>query len=288
MEVYFIGTGGGAPSPHRGLPGLLVRREGFSILLDAGEGTQLRMSSGKLSITSLDVIAVTHMHADHVLGIPGIIQTMSLLGRTKKLFLMGPKALRDFLEANFKSTNFYPSFELEYTAQISKPLEVVPFPTCHTIESQGYLVKEPDSLNVDVEALRRTGVTDWRVIRRIKAGEKVNYAGLQLDPADFVKRRRGKVLAYTGDTRSCDQVIERVKGVDLLIHDSTFLEEPKASEYGHSTSRQAAEVASAAAVSRLALIHISSRYVDPFPLLREARRVFRESLLPGDMSKYLL
>lgn len=287
IKIFFIGTGGGAPSK-RGLPAFLVRREGFNALLDCGEGTQITMIRHGLNIMSLRVIAITHLHADHVSGLPPLIQTMGMYGRKEKLYIIGPEVDK-FLKSSFEHTYFEPPFEIEYVNEYrDNDISIKPFYTCHTVPSQGYLIEERDRVNIDAERLRKEGINDWRVIRQLKEGKTVRYNAKILNPEDFLIKRKGIRIAYTGDTAICDKVISAVKDVDLLIHDSTFLDEIDAKEYGHSTALDAATVAKEANAKRLALVHISGRYDDSTEIENLARRIFNKSFAPQDLSMYVL
>lgn len=287
IKVFFIGTGGGAPSK-RGLPAFLIRREGFNALLDCGEGTQITMIRHGLNIMSLKVIAITHLHADHVLGLPPLIQTMGMYGRKEKLYIIGPK-IEKFLKSVFEDTYFEPNFEIEYVNEYKdEEITIRTFPTCHTVTSQGYIIEEKDRVNIDIEKLRKEGVTDWKIIRQLKEGKNVRFNNKVLIPDDYLIKRKGIRIAYTGDTAICDSVINAVKDVDLLIHDSTFLDEINAKEYGHSTAIDAATVAKEANVKRLALVHISSRYDDITEIENVARKIFQKAFAPQDLSMYVL
>lgn len=286
--TYFIGSGGGAPNK-RGLPAILIRREGFEALFDCGEGTQLRMMEHKLSFMRIKLIGITHMHADHVLGLPGMIASMTMYSRKDDLLIMGPTELKDFLEESFRRMHFYPSFRITFIEKYEdNDIKIEPFPTCHTIESQGYIFEEKSRINIDAEKLKSDGVTDWRIIRRLKMGERVEINGKVLLPEDYLIHTQGIRVAYTGDTSPCDKVVNAVKGVDLLIHDSTFLDEKEAYKYGHSNSSDAAKVALKAKVKRLALFHISSRYEDTEELLARARRFFEHTFVAEPLSYYIL
>ncbi|MEM0064796.1 ribonuclease Z [Metallosphaera sp.] len=284
IKVYFIGTGGGAPS-RRGLPAYLVKKDGFSMLMDCGEGTQITMIKNSINIMRVNLIAITHLHADHVLGLPSLIQTMGMYDRKEKLYLMGPESLKEFLKVSFEHTYFRPGFPIEFVSTYEdKKIRVRPFKTCHVVPSQGFLVEEIDSINLDVERLKREGITDWRVMRELKGGREVKVGERTLKSEDYLVVKRGVRLAYTGDTRPCDSVINSAKGVDLLLHDSTFEDGIDASEYGHSTSSEAALVAREAEARRLALIHISSRYKKTDEMLKQARKIFPMSFVPEDLS----
>jgi len=286
--TYFIGSGGGAPNK-RGLPAILVRREGFDSLFDCGEGTQWRMMEHRLSFMRLKLIAITHMHADHVLGLPGMIASMSMYSRKEPLLIMGPSEIKDFLEDTIRRTHFRTSFEIRFLEKYEdENIRITPFSTCHTIESQGYIFEEKDKINIDAEKLKKEGVTDWRLIRKLKMGERVEINGKVLLPEDYLTIKQGSRIAYTGDTAPCEKVINAVRNVDLLIHDSTFINEEEAHVYGHSNSSDAATVALKANVKRLALFHISSRYEDTSELLANAKKIFKKTFVAEPLSYYII
>ncbi|AAY80626.1 ribonuclease Z [Sulfolobus acidocaldarius] len=288
FEIIFIGVGGGAPNK-RGLPGILIRREGFEILLDCGEGTQNKMIEHSISFMKLNLIGISHLHGDHVLGLPGIIQTMAMYSRQQKLLLMGPTTLQDYLKSSSKHTYFKPGFETEFIQSYEdQNLTITTFRTCHTIESYGFLIKEKDKTKVDAERLKKEGITDWRIIRKLKEGKRVEIDTKVFLPEDYLYVKKGLSIAYTGDTAPCDSVLNAIKGVDLLIHDSTFLNEREAHDYGHSNCTDAAEIASKADVKRLALYHISGRYQTTEPLLKEAKKIFERTFLPEPLSYFIL
>ncbi|ARM76410.1 ribonuclease Z [Acidianus manzaensis] len=287
IKVFFVGTGGGAPSK-RGLPAFIVRREAFNALLDCGEGTQVTMIRHKLNIMSLKVIAITHLHADHVLGLPALIQTMNMYNRTEKLYILGNNVDK-LLKGVFENTYFSPNFEIEYVNEYKdNEISIKPFKTCHVVPSQGYLIEEKDRINIDIERLKKEGISDWRIIRQLKEGKEVRFNGKTLYPDDFLIKRKGIRIAYTGDTSICDNVIKTVKGVDLLMHDSTFLDDINAREYGHSTASDAATVGKEADVKRLALVHISGRYDNDYEIEEAAKKIFSKSFVPEDLSLYIL
>jgi ribonuclease Z len=279
IRLVFLGVGGGAPS-RWGLPGILVFREGLSILFDCGEGTQQRIMEKALGI-NVKVVAITHMHGDHVLGLPGMIQTMGLLGRKEELIVLGPGELKDFLEETFRRTKFEPDFPITFADKFeTKEFSLRPFETCHTIESRGYVLEEAERRNLDADRLRAEGIKEFWVFRALKEGKTVEYKGRVLKPEDYVRVSKGKKVVYTGDTRPCDKVIEASKDADLLIHDSTFDYNEEAHAYGHSNAGDAGEIAAKANVRTLALYHYSARYSTTEPLLTEARRKFPRVVAP--------
>ena len=288
IKVYFIGTGGGAPNK-RGLPALLLQREGLYTLFDAGEGTQQRLIDSGLGFMRIRVIGISHLHGDHVLGLPGLLETMGMYSRKDKITLLGPSGLKDFLLEVFSRTHFQPNFSIEFRDSYEDAdVRITKFKTCHVIESYGFLFEEKDRVKIDAEKLRSEGVNDWKIIRLLKEGKRVEIGTKVLIPEDYLVKKKGVRIAYTGDTAPCTSVINSVKDVDLLIHDSTFLDEKEAHDYGHSNSKDAAEVALRSNAKRLALIHISPRYDDAKPLLKEALKVFEKTFLPEPLSYYVI
>ncbi|BBG23576.1 ribonuclease Z [Sulfuracidifex tepidarius] len=285
IKVYFLGTGGGAPSKERNLPAFLVKREGFSALLDCGEGTQYTFMKYGFSSVSLDLVGITHMHGDHVLGLVGLIESMGMLNREKPLYILGPSHLRDFLYSAFESTHFRPRFELRFLDEFeNKDLTIKKFKTCHTVPSQGYVIQEKDRVNLDMEKLSEMGIKDWTLLRKLKEGNDVTVNGTLIRHEDFLITRKGSKIVYTGDTRPCQSTVEASRDADLLIHESTFLDEPSALTYGHSNVSEAASIATDSNVKLLALTHISARYIDTRSLLDTAKRSFPRVVLPDDLS----
>jgi len=289
IEVFFLGTGGGAPSKKRRLPAFLIRKQGLSVLLDCGEGTQYTLMQYRLGINSLKIIGISHMHGDHVFGLLGLIASMGLLDRKETLYIIGPKNLKDFLFTSFEYSKFYPQFKIEFiNSYEDDEIKISTFKTCHTVESQGFIISEKDRVKIDDKKLKEEGIKDWRIIRKLKEGKSVEVDGRILHPEDYLIVKKGIKVAYTGDTSPCQSVINSVKGVDLLIHDSTFLKEPSAYTYGHSNASDAARVALEASVKLLALTHISSRYEDVSMFLKEARKIYNSTILPEDLSYIVL
>ena len=287
MKLVFVGVGGGAPS-RWGLPGILLKRDSFSAIFDCGEGTQIKIVEKGLGI-NVDLIAITHMHADHVLGVLGLVQTMGLLSRERELVVLGPSELKDFLEESFRRTKFRPNFDLVFRDSYeTKEFRITRFPTCHTIESYGYVIEEKEKRNLDAERLRREGIRDFRVFRELKEGRAVEYNGRLLKPEDYVIVTRGKKVVYTGDTKPCEKVVEASRGADVLIHDSTFVYSEEAHEYGHSNVVDAVNDAVKAGVGTLVLYHYSARYDSVEPLLYEARRFFRRVVAPQPLDSLVI
>jgi len=242
---------------------------------------------------SIDSIFFTHMHADHILGLPGLLRTMALQGREEPIELFGPvgseRTIREAVHLGAERVPFQVTItELEPNVPVDRgEYAMVPFRATHTDHALGYALVEGERLGrFDVERARELGVPNGPLFGRLHRGESVEVDGHTITPTDLVGAARpGRKLVFTGDTAPATQTIEAAQGADLLIHEATFAEEERerAGETNHSTAGQAAEIAKAAGVTRLVLTHISARYSDdPSPLLNEARSVFKNTDIAND------
>lgn len=292
MRVTFLGTAASRPTVGRNVASVLVARAGELLMLDCGEGTQRQMMRFATGFTVNDIF-FTHMHADHFLGVIGLLRTMGLQGREEPMHLYGPEGARDILhEAVHLGVERVPFeiviHELEDGARLNRgDYDVVAYATKHGIRALGYAIVEHERLGrFHPDRARELGVPEGPLFGKLHRGEAIEVDGRTITPADVVgPSRSGRKLVYTGDTRPCKQTIEIAANADLLIHDATFGEEEgeRAGITGHSTAREAAEVAKRAGALKLILTHISSRYAeDPRSLEREARHVFRETMTAYD------
>ncbi|MEM1727122.1 MAG: ribonuclease Z [Nitrososphaerota archaeon] len=294
MRITFLGTGGGIPSISRSLPSVAVSYSGELILFDCGEGAQRQMMRAGTGFKQKLTILLTHLHGDHIFGLPGLLYTLSMLDRKHPLRIIGPRGTRGFVEAILSIRFGKMSYEVEVKeinggiAYESKDFIVEAISASHTVESLAYRLRErdrPGRMKVDV--LERLGVPRGPLWGRLQRGETIEFSGKIIRPEDVMEPpRRGRIIVYTGDTRPSDEIVEFSRGADVLIHDATFgseFEEDAARE-GHSTARQAAEIALRAGVRRLYLFHISPRYEDDQDrLLREARQIFPNAYLAEDL-----
>ena len=291
IKLIFLGTAGSAPTKERSSPGLYLEYEGNRLLFDCGEGVQRQLLLAGKSLLNLDAIFITHLHGDHVFGLPGLLSTMELNGRQWPLYVFAPPSALPRLRRLVHSVPFAPSFPLvwkgvrEGVIYEKRLFRVRALPLDHTVETYGYIFEEKDRRRLLKEKLDALGIKDWRVYRKLKAGESVEVEGRVLTPEEFTYVVRGRRIAYFVDTRKITP-----PPVDYLIADATFLssEEEKARETGHMTVREAAEMAKLAGARKLFLYHISSRYRDPEKIVSEAREVFPESYLPSDLEEVIL
>lgn len=285
FSVFFAGTAGSVPTGRRGMPALLVRRGGERILFDCGEGTQ-RQLVATVGLADLSDLFLTHYHADHWLGLPGLLKTFDLRAREKPLRIYGPRGLRELMAIVVRAVGRV-RFELEL-AELEPGQElarheyrVAPFPVAHRGSSLGYVLFEDERPGTfDPDAAARLGLVAGPEFGRVQRGETVR--GVRPDQV-MGPPRPGRKLAISGDTMPCESLRMAAFQADLLVHEATFAEEERerAAETGHSTAGQAADAARAAEVSMLALTHFSTRY--PAGLLRdEARAKFQNTVVPRD------
>jgi ribonuclease Z len=291
LDVVFLGTSASAPTARRSLSALLVRRGGERLLFDCGEGTQRQLLRSSVGLVDLPEIFLTHFHADHYLGLPGMLKTFALRGRELPLVIYGPPGLRDLFEMLRRVIGRLPyPYEL-VELRAGDALErgdysLRAFPVDHGVAAIGYaLVESPRPGRFDVATADALGVPDGRERGMLQRGEPVTLAdGRAIAPeAVLGPPRAGRTIVYPGDTAPSDFVRALAEGADLLVHEATFAEDEveRAAETLHSTATQAAEVARDAGVRMLALTHVSARYFGP-DLAREARAVFPNTVVPRD------
>jgi ribonuclease Z len=293
LSITLLGTGAACPSVERNVAALALSREGETILFDCGEGTQRQMMRYGASFAFREIF-FTHYHADHMLGVTGLMRTMGLQDRTAGVTLYGPRGATRILGAAISlgiERNQFPIeiVELQAGDRIRRnEYDIVVFPTDHRADTVGYALAEHTRLGrFNPDRARELGIPEGPLWGKLHKGESVELPdGRRVGPEELVGRpRRGRTVIYTGDTRPSLAVVEAARGADLLVHDSTFGEEERerAVETGHSTAAQAAEIAREAGVRRLVLTHISPRYNRDAPeLLAEAKAVFPESIVARD------
>ncbi len=294
LLVRFLGTAASRPTVERGVSSLAVIREGETLLVDCGEGTQRQMMRYGISFAFGDLF-FTHTHSDHILGLTGLVRTLQLGGRTEPLQLWGPvgsaRTLRQCISLGGERTTFPVTItELDAGASVKRgDYRIDTFPVHHHGGvSIGFAVVEEERRGrFDPELARSLGIPEGPMWGRIHRGESITLDdGRVIEPATLVgERRRGRRIVITGDTRPCDATVEYARDADLLVHEATFADDEaaRAVETSHSTAREAADVARRAGARRLALTHISARYSrDAHELEREAKQVFARTVIARD------
>jgi ribonuclease Z len=285
LSAFFVGTAGSIPTPRRGLPSVLVRRGGDRILFDCGEGTQRQLVSS-IGLTELTEVFITHFHADHWLGLPGLLKTFDLRARERPLAVHGPPGVRELV-----------TLAMRVAGRVRYPLELVelapgdvlardgykiaPVPVAHRAPAFGYVLYEDERPGAfDPDVAQSFGLVPGPEFGRLYRGETIRG----VTPEQVMgPPRQGRKLVVSGDTSPCEPLAIAAHGADVLIHEATFAdeEEDRAAETGHSTASQAAGVAARAEVKVLALTHFSTRY-SPRLLRDEARAIFEQTVLPRD------
>ncbi|HZG36216.1 MAG TPA: ribonuclease Z [Gaiellaceae bacterium] len=290
LDVVFVGTAGSMPTAQRGPSALLVRRGGDRLLFDCGEGTQRQLLRSDVGLVDVPEIFVTHFHADHVLGLPGLLKTFALRGREAPLSLYGPRGFSELLASLRRVFGrlTYPYEIVELGVGDSLPhdgYDVRPVAVRHGQAALGYaLVEHERPGRFDVEAADALGVPP-PARGRLQRGEPVTLVdGRVVEPADVLgPARPGRKLVLTGDTAPVQSVVDAAAGADVLVHEATFCEDEsaRARETEHSTASDAADIGRAADVKLLALTHISNRYSGG-DVEREARAIFPDTVVPRD------
>ncbi len=292
LDVVFLGTAASMPTAQRGPAAVLVRRGGERLLFDCGEGTQRQLQRSAIGLPDIQDIFLTHFHADHVLGLPGMLKTFELRGRDETpLTVYGPAGLRELFKRlqPFIGRLPYPVTLVELEPGETVPrgdYAIEPFAVDHGRAALGYAVVEAERPGrFDVAAADALGVPSGPARGKLQAGEEVALADGRTVKAEEVlgEPRPGRTLAITGDTAPSPAVVQAAHGADLLVHEASFLasEADRARETSHSTAAEAAEVARLAQVRLLALTHVSPRYFGP-ELADEARAVFPDTVVPRD------
>jgi ribonuclease Z len=285
LSLFFAGTAGSVPTARRGLPATLLRRGGDKLLFDCGEGTQ-RQLLRTVGLPEVTEVFLTHHHVDHWLGLPGMLKSFELRDRTTPLTLYGPPGTQRLmgtlehvigrLRYRFRVVDLEPDAIVEFDGYEVHALRVR-----HRGEAYGYGIFEEDRPGrFDAALAQRLGVTPGPDFGRLQRGEAVN--GVRPEQV-MGETRRGRRIVLSGDTAPCDMVRVAADGADVLVHEATFASEERerALQTGHSTARQAAELAADAGVTLLALTHLSTRYFGR-EIRDEARAVFANTVVPRD------
>lgn len=286
LEILFFGTGASIPSRERGLPALAIRSGRDIVLMDCGEGTQRQIMLSPFSFMKIKAICITHLHGDHFLGLPGLLLTMGLSGRKESITIAGPEGIGKILSSILGVCGDDLPFDttiMEVSGDESfkiKDLQISVFKTDHTVPSIGFSLSEKDTIRIDARKVAEKGISPEN-INRIKKGAVVEGVTANDITACIVK---GLKVVYTGDTKPCDEVRDASNGADVLVHEATFglAETDMAMGHGHATSVQAAEIAKKCGVRMLILTHISNRYKDRDPLLKEAVELFPNTKIAED------
>ena len=300
--LTILGFNSAIPTVNSATTAQVLQMGASYFLIDCGEGTQVQLRKAKAKFSKIDHIFISHLHGDHCFGLPGLVASFRLLGREKPLHIFGPKGIKEMMETIFRFSEVHRGFEIIYhelegnTSQLifeNKRVEVHTIPLNHRIYCNGYLFKEKKKdrhLNMEeISKYPEIEVVDFRNLKKgkdyiLKDGYVLKNERLTLDPDESIS------YAFCSDTRYFEEIIPIIKGVDVLYHEATFLQELKEmAEYtGHTTALEAAEIAKKAEVGKLILGHFSNRYDDLTVFTDEARKIFAETYLPIALEAVLI
>ena len=294
MEITFLGTSSAVHSYERNHPSIVIKAFGEVMMFDCGEGTQRQLIYAKISPMKISKIFITHYHGDHILGLPGLLQSMNFRGREKKLTIYGPKGLNKVINA---------IYNLGFT-KIDFPIEFIEIGSEIVEKTKEYIIKSQEvkhqvpSLAYSIEELKKPRFLREKAIElgvpvgpdfgRLHNGEEVEINGKIIKPEQVLgPPRKGRKITYSGDSAPCEEMIEIAQDSTVLIHESTYVNEDKdkAEEHFHSTSSDAACIAKESNSKRLILTHFSTRYQNTDQLLNEARKIFDKTETAEDLKK---
>ncbi len=293
LKVVFLGTSSAVPVAERSFPSIAVLRKDEVILVDCGEGAQRQMVRATIGFCRKMKIFITHIHGDHIGGLAGLLQTMGMLKRTRKVDIFGPRGIRGFIKEMIK----YLKVELQYPIQVAevkeglvlreREYEVYAMRGRHLVSNYCYLLKElPRPGRFDVQKARELGIPEGPLWHKIQSGDKIRIGEKVVEPQAILgPPRPGRTIGFSGDTCPDPRLAKFFSKADLLVFESTYSEgdRKKAEEHMHSTSTDAAKIASSAGAKMLALTHLSARYNDPTVILREAQRFHQNVIIAEDM-----
>lgn len=286
MQIIFLGTSSAAPTPERGLSSLAIMRNGELLLFDAGEGMQRNFIKAGLGMNRRMKVFVTHMHSDHCVGLLGLLQTMSLQGREKRLDIYGEPRLKEFLLENMRIINFGLTFDVaihtiesEGTVVEEKDYRVTCCTAKHSVPAMSFRLDEFDRLGeFNVKLVKKLGIPEGQLYSQLQHGHDIKHRGRTVRSADVLgPPRPGRKIGISGDTRPTDRLAKFFSGCDVLVFESTYSHDKlaKALETFHSTATEVARLATKAGAKKLFLTHFSARYDETSALVNEAAAIHR-------------
>jgi ribonuclease Z len=301
FQVTILGSNSAKPAHGRFMSSQLVNFNEIFFLIDCAEGTQFRFQDYKIKYLRIKYVLISHLHGDHIFGLPGVLLTMSLNNRYEDLHICGPFGIKDFIENVLKISQSHLSFKIIYketdpsienNIYVDDNLTIISFPLKHRIPTQGYFFRESYSeKKLNKIKIKEFGIP-YQFLDRIKRGEDwINSQGEKISNAELtIENPNPRSFAYCSDTEYDEGILNFIKGSDLLYHEATFMHEllNQAVKTGHSTAIQAASIAKLANVKKLLIGHFSSRYSNLNPLLEEAKSVFNNTELAIDGSTYVV
>ena len=298
MEIVFLGTSSMVPTKTRNHSSAFVKLKTYGILVDCGEGTQRQMRIAGLKLTDIDKILITHWHGDHVLGLPGLLQTLNSGSNnySRSLEIYGPPGI----DKKFEMMKETFDFELDYDVKAIGAQKGVVFKNSdfrietdkldHAVPSYGYSIVESDKRNIKVSAVNKLGIPQGPLLGPLQEGKPVRFEGKTINPEDVTKLTPGKKLTFIGDTELCKACVDLAENADLLICESTYANNlaKKAELYKHLTAGQAALIANKSGAKKLIITHFSQRYKNTQQVEEDARAVFDKVVAAKDFMRVRL
>jgi len=291
IKLTFLGTADQIPSANRNHSAILLNYNEENILIDCGEGTQRQFRKAKLNPYKTTRILITHWHGDHVLGLPGLLQTLAMSGYNKTLYIYGPKGTEFLMRGLLKLFNFKKKYEIKIKEVQGKFFETKDFyleakSMEHGIPCNAYFFEEKSKTRIDKKKLKKSGLPLGPLISKLKSGKNITYKNKKYLAKNLTYTDTGKKISIVLDTLLNKNITNFVKNSDVLICESSFSSdlEDKAKEHLHLTSKQAGEIAKKAKVKKLILTHLSQRYEkNPKKILNETKKIFKNSTLAKDL-----
>lgn len=299
MEIIMLGTSEATPTAKRSQLAMLLKYKNENILIDCGEGTQRQFKIAKLNPLKITRIFISHWHGDHVLGLPGLLQTLALNNYSKVLKIYGPKGTKRFVKLLLRTFIFRERIKTEIN-EITKDSKIIDekdfyieaYKMQHFTPCLAYRFVEKDIRKIDINFIKKIGLKPGPLLGKLQQGKSIMFKGKKIKAKQATKIKKGKKVAFIIDTLFNKNCFKVAKDADLLISESTFLESEhgdKAKERGHLTAKQAATIAKKSIVKKLILTHISQRYSkNPKVILEEAKKIFKYSEIAEDFMKIKL
>jgi len=283
MEITFLGTSAMVPTKERNLSSFILIYKGEGILFDCGEGTQRQLKITGIKPTKVTKIMISHWHGDHVLGLPGLIQTLGSAEYNDTLEIYGPEGTKQFIDMMFKASIFDNKIKIK-VAEIkkdgvflqNKDYSIEAFKLDHKVPTIGFNFLEKDRRRIRVNKVKKIGIPDGPLLGKLQKGQEITFKNKKITPEEVTNLIEGKKISFIADTVPCKNCIKYAKEADLLICESTYSSEleDKGTDYMHLTAKQAATIANESGAKKLVLTHFSARYKSQHELEEDAREIF--------------
>lgn len=296
MEISILGTSGTLPTKERNPTAVLCSYKNHNILIDCAEGTQRQFRLASIPQTRITKLLITHWHGDHILGLPGLIQSLGINNYSKTLEIYGPKGTTNF----FKNMRTWFYFPIQISIKVKdigegkffedNDLELYAYKMDHRVPCLAYVIKEKNKRKINLNYLKEFGLKQHPILKELQRGKDIVWKGKKILASKATKIQIGKKICFITDTGYTKDTIKAAKGSDLLICESTFKDglKEKARDFKHLTAKQAAEIAKKAKVKRLILTHFSQRYKDTTEIKKEAQKTFKNITCANDLDYFVI